>query len=85
MDTRELWAFVDTEGAAVILGVTPQYVGRLALQGRLPWLPTGGEALAGVPVGADRGLCKGKDRAVGPTCVMPARGSAVVPDRHIYA
>jgi len=33
--------FVDTEGAADILGVTPQYVGRLALRGRLPWLPTG--------------------------------------------
>jgi hypothetical protein len=33
--------FVDTEGAAEILGVTPQYVGRLAPAGRLPWLPTG--------------------------------------------
>jgi len=33
--------FVDTDGAAEILGVTPQYVGRLAQQGRLPWLPTG--------------------------------------------
>jgi hypothetical protein len=33
--------FVDTDGAAEILGVTPQYVGRLAAQGRLPWLPTG--------------------------------------------
>jgi hypothetical protein len=33
--------FVDTEGAAEILGVTPQYVARLAVQGRLPWLPTG--------------------------------------------
>jgi hypothetical protein len=33
--------FVDTEGAAQLLGVTPQYVGRLAAQGRLPWLPTG--------------------------------------------
>jgi hypothetical protein len=33
--------FVDTEGAAEILGVTPQHVGRLAAQGRLPWLPTG--------------------------------------------
>ena len=33
--------FVDTEGAAAILGCTPQYVGRLAARGRLPWLPTG--------------------------------------------
>jgi hypothetical protein len=33
--------FVDTEGAAHILGVTQQYVARLAAQGRLPWLPTG--------------------------------------------
>jgi hypothetical protein len=33
--------FVGTDGAAEILGVTPQYVGRLAGQGRLPWLPTG--------------------------------------------
>jgi hypothetical protein len=33
--------FVDTDGAAEILGVTPQYVGRLAAQGRLPWLSTG--------------------------------------------
>jgi hypothetical protein len=33
--------FVDTDGAAHILGVTPQYVARLAVQGRLPWLPTG--------------------------------------------
>jgi hypothetical protein len=33
--------FVDTDGAAEILGVTPQYVGRLAAQGRLPWLLTG--------------------------------------------
>jgi hypothetical protein len=33
--------FVDTEGAAQILGVTPQYVARLAVEGRLPWLPTG--------------------------------------------
>jgi hypothetical protein len=32
---------VDTEGAAVILGWTPQWVGRLAALGRLPWLPTG--------------------------------------------
>jgi hypothetical protein len=32
---------VDTEGAAKLLCVTPQYVGRLAGQGRLPWLPTG--------------------------------------------
>jgi hypothetical protein len=36
--------FVDTEGAAQLLGVTPQYVGRLAAQGRLPWLPTGRSA-----------------------------------------
>jgi hypothetical protein len=34
-------AFVDTDGAAQILGVSPQYVGRLAARGRLPWLPTG--------------------------------------------
>jgi hypothetical protein len=34
-------SLVDTGGAVVILGVTPQYVGRLAAQGRLPWLPTG--------------------------------------------
>jgi hypothetical protein len=33
--------FVDTEGAAEILGVSVQYVARLAAQGRLPWLPTG--------------------------------------------
>ena len=33
--------FVDTDGAVEILGVTPQYVDRLAAQGRLPWLPTG--------------------------------------------
>jgi hypothetical protein len=33
--------FVDTGGAAKMLGETPQYVGRLAAQGRLPWLPTG--------------------------------------------
>jgi hypothetical protein len=38
--TRDnLGPFVDTVGAAEILGVTPQYVGRLAAQGRLPWLP----------------------------------------------
>jgi hypothetical protein len=29
--------YVDTEGAAAILGVTPQYVARLAAQERLPW------------------------------------------------
>jgi hypothetical protein len=34
--------FVDTNGAAEILGVTPQYIGQLATRGRLPWLPTGG-------------------------------------------
>jgi hypothetical protein len=34
-------AFVDTESAARILGVTPQYVARLAAAGRLPGLPTG--------------------------------------------
>jgi hypothetical protein len=34
-------AFVDREGAAQTLGVTPQHVGRLAARGRLPWLPTG--------------------------------------------
>jgi hypothetical protein len=33
--------FVDTDGAAEILGWTPQWVGRLAAQGQLPWLPTG--------------------------------------------
>ena len=33
--------FVDAEGAAQILGVTAQYVARLAVEGRLPWLPTG--------------------------------------------
>jgi hypothetical protein len=33
--------FVDTAGAAEILGVSVQYVSRLAAQGRLPWLPTG--------------------------------------------
>jgi voltage-gated potassium channel Kch len=33
--------FVDSDGAAQILGVTPRYVARLAAQGRLPWLPTG--------------------------------------------
>lgn len=33
--------FVDAVGAAEILGVSVQYVGRLAAQGRLPWLPTG--------------------------------------------
>jgi hypothetical protein len=38
--------FVDTEGAAVILGVTPQYAGRLAAQGRLPWLPTGAQEVS---------------------------------------
>jgi hypothetical protein len=27
--------------AAEILGISVQYVGRLAAQGRLPWLPTG--------------------------------------------
>jgi hypothetical protein len=32
---------VDTDSAAEILGVTPQYAGRLAAQGRLPWLPAG--------------------------------------------
>jgi DNA-binding transcriptional MerR regulator len=30
---------VDTDGAAEILGVTPQYVGLLAAQERLPLLP----------------------------------------------
>jgi hypothetical protein len=34
-------AFVDSDGAAKILGVTPQYAGWLAAQGRMPWLPTG--------------------------------------------
>jgi hypothetical protein len=32
---------LDTDDAAVVLGVTPQYVGRLAAQGRMSWLPTG--------------------------------------------
>jgi hypothetical protein len=51
-------AFVDTESAARILGVTPQYVARLAAAGRLPGLPTGragAPANTAVPQSADRG------------------------------
>jgi hypothetical protein len=33
--------FVDSAGAAEILGVSQVYVGMLAARGRLPWLPTG--------------------------------------------
>ena len=54
--------FVDSEGAAKILGVSVQYVGRLAAQGRLLWLPTGqsgGEPDAGVSAGANRSHCTG--------------------------
>jgi hypothetical protein len=39
--------FVDTEGAAEILGVSLQYVSWLAAQGLVPWLPKG--RLAGGP------------------------------------
>jgi hypothetical protein len=41
MDPREPRSLRRHRGAAEILGVSVQYVGRLAAQGRLPWLPTG--------------------------------------------
>jgi hypothetical protein len=45
--------FVDTDGAAGIFGVTPQYVGRLAGQGRLAVAADGaGRFDAGLPAGA---------------------------------
>jgi hypothetical protein len=58
VDPRAPGSFVDTDGAAKILGVTAQHVGRLAAQGRLAWLPTGRfrwSADAGLSAGADQG------------------------------
>jgi hypothetical protein len=41
MDARQPGLSWTQTAPRAILGVTPQYVGRLAGQGRLPWLPTG--------------------------------------------
>jgi hypothetical protein len=59
---------VDSEGAAEILGVTPQYIGRLAAQGEAPvashWA-LGRATHAGVPACSNRGnragTCEGID------------------------